>query len=286
MSDVTWRRLGELLVDKHLLTEGGLERALTEQRRSGRMLGEILIERGWISPSELAAALGEQHGIEVAPQAVVTVGELTRSAAQKEEGGKTPWRPLGRILVDRGALGELTLQAALREQRETGRKLGELLVERNIVTARDIAEALAEQQGVPMTIADEVDARLIAQDESTDVAGLFELCRIEDGVRTIVHRAESFLDATDHAFELIDAEDPQALEIVSHDGERSAVAWQYTRERAEAAARESQSVEQIFGFNPNSWDHPAVRISKQIAESKAATDRIRDRFTRRSRRWG
>ena len=60
-----WRPLGELLVEKKLLTEDELELALTEQAESGRLLGAILVERGYVSGPALAIALAEQYGVEL-----------------------------------------------------------------------------------------------------------------------------------------------------------------------------------------------------------------------------
>jgi hypothetical protein len=60
-----WRPLGELLVEKKLLTDDELELALTEQAESGRLLGAILVERGYVSGPALAVALAEQYGVEL-----------------------------------------------------------------------------------------------------------------------------------------------------------------------------------------------------------------------------
>src|SRR4051812_10522730 len=60
-----WRPLGELLVEKNLLTADELELALTEQVESGRLLGAILVERGYVSGPALAVALAEQYGVEL-----------------------------------------------------------------------------------------------------------------------------------------------------------------------------------------------------------------------------
>lgn len=63
-----WRPLGELLVDKGLVTKDELEAALAEQSESGRLLGAILVERGFISGPTLAVALAEQYGVEIATE--------------------------------------------------------------------------------------------------------------------------------------------------------------------------------------------------------------------------
>ncbi len=54
------RPIGQILVEKQLITELDLEVALAEQERSGRRLGEILIESGRISWLALARAMAEQ----------------------------------------------------------------------------------------------------------------------------------------------------------------------------------------------------------------------------------
>jgi hypothetical protein len=63
-----WRPLGELLVEKGLVTSDELEAALEEQAESGRLLGAILVERGFVSGPALAVALAEQYGVELATE--------------------------------------------------------------------------------------------------------------------------------------------------------------------------------------------------------------------------
>ena len=63
-----WRPLGELLVQKNLLTADELELALAEQADTGRLLGAILVERGYVSGPALAIALAEQYGVELDTQ--------------------------------------------------------------------------------------------------------------------------------------------------------------------------------------------------------------------------
>ena len=58
-----WRPLGQLLVDKGLLSQEELEGVLADQATSGRRLGEIIVERRLVSGPELTSALAEQWGI-------------------------------------------------------------------------------------------------------------------------------------------------------------------------------------------------------------------------------
>jgi hypothetical protein len=59
------RALGELLLDKGLVTRQELDLALAEQEETGRLLGSIVVERGFVSGPELAVVLAEQVGVEL-----------------------------------------------------------------------------------------------------------------------------------------------------------------------------------------------------------------------------
>ncbi|WP_425448623.1 GspE/PulE family protein [Dethiothermospora halolimnae] len=56
---------------------------------------------------------------------------------------------LGDLLVNVGKLSEEQLQQALKEQQKSGKKLGEILVEKQYVTERDIIQVLEFQLGIP-----------------------------------------------------------------------------------------------------------------------------------------
>ena len=60
-----WRPLGELLLEKGLVTPDELELALAEQADTDRLLGAILVDRGYVSGPALAVALAEQYGVEL-----------------------------------------------------------------------------------------------------------------------------------------------------------------------------------------------------------------------------
>ena len=69
VAEPLWLPLGELLVDRGLLSARQLELALAEQSRTGRRLGEVLVGLGFVSEQALAAMLLEQVGLsaQVAP---------------------------------------------------------------------------------------------------------------------------------------------------------------------------------------------------------------------------
>jgi hypothetical protein len=61
------RPIGQILVEKHEISEADLKAALVEQERSGRRLGEILIEQGRTSWLALARAIAE-HVLDIQSQ--------------------------------------------------------------------------------------------------------------------------------------------------------------------------------------------------------------------------
>jgi hypothetical protein len=62
---IQWRPLGQILVDRGLLTPEELEEVLLAQQETGRPLGQILVDRRLISAPTLASMLAEQCGVEL-----------------------------------------------------------------------------------------------------------------------------------------------------------------------------------------------------------------------------
>src|SRR6185295_1689392 len=87
-SDFPWRPLGRVLVDDEVLTRTQLERALSEQRRSGRLLGQVLVAQGHVTGTELTRALARQHGVEV------RAGGATPARVDQPQASAT-WRSWG-----------------------------------------------------------------------------------------------------------------------------------------------------------------------------------------------
>jgi len=57
-------RLGDILIEKGVISKEDLEQALVEQEKSGKLLGKILLNKGLIDEKELYQALAEQDGVE------------------------------------------------------------------------------------------------------------------------------------------------------------------------------------------------------------------------------
>jgi predicted RNase H-related nuclease YkuK (DUF458 family) len=62
---ITWRPLGQLFVERGLITQDELEEALVEQHETRKRLGAILVSRGLVSGPELTSVLVDQLGMEL-----------------------------------------------------------------------------------------------------------------------------------------------------------------------------------------------------------------------------
>ena len=65
---IAWKPLGELLIERGLLSTEDLEAALAEQKDTGQLLGAILVARKAIAGAVLTMVLAEQAGVELETQ--------------------------------------------------------------------------------------------------------------------------------------------------------------------------------------------------------------------------
>jgi len=243
--DFPWRPLGEILVERGFIVPGELETALAEQQRTGRKLGEILVAHGALTGSQLTRVLVEQAGLRIedaAPEAAPL-----EAPAEAE-----PWRPLGRVLVDRGAIAQAELEEALHVQRETGRRLGEILVERGYTTAQALVSAVIDQHGLE----EETPAAAVV---ATPSSGHEETYQVEDHgseEAKIVFRSDAFLDAVDFAFEYLEAESPERLRIYRILGRKREEVWTYGPETAAETEGEPQDLLDVYGYDVMRWRGP------------------------------
>jgi len=64
------------------------------------------------------------------------------------------WRPLGELLVERGLLDKYDLEIVLKEQKLSGRLLGEILVTKRLVSPIELTAVLAARHGVDIDAPD------------------------------------------------------------------------------------------------------------------------------------
>jgi hypothetical protein len=256
--------LGTLLVDEELLSREELERALSEQRRTGQKLGQILVDQGSVSGTSLAKALAKQHGVELRNRfAELDDDELgpagTATATLGHVGG---WRPLGKVLLDGGLVTDDQLDEALAEKRaHQDRRLGAILVRRGHITGVTLALALAEQHGITVET-DDLGDRVETVTVPVPVGQpTYEVVLVgfpgERRTRPVLYAGPNFLDAADYACEYIDREEPPAVEIQRRGDDGTETVWTYSKERATAEASTEKRLVETFGFDPARWDFKA-----------------------------
>lgn len=148
-------RIGEILVNAGLLEKQQLSHALSLQFRpehANKRLGSLLVELGYARREDIEAVVAghyQQGGGSPAAQS-----SPPPSSAEQREPPKTPHRPLGQILVDKGYITQAQLQQALKKQvthADEYTPLGDILLLEGWVSESQLQEALAQQPGFQHT---------------------------------------------------------------------------------------------------------------------------------------
>ena len=217
---LAWRPLGELLIERGLISPVELEDALGVQKQEGGRLGEILFERGCVSALDLRDALAEQHGLDLRVERPPT-GRIQPTPAERLRGSV----PLGKLLVRRGHITHEQLDAALAEQSQSGERLGQILIASGAVSAFVLAAALAEQQGLVTASQELWEA---AQNHTSGEERRYEVREIANGNDYRLYVSRNFLDATDLAFAVLNEWEPRELHVVCiADGVGEELCWRY-----------------------------------------------------------
>ena len=153
--------------------------------------------------------------------------------------------PLGELLIAKGLLTEPDLILALAHQRQDGRPLGQILIGMGVLTEQELARTLAEQHGFDFSMSlrrrlspvvrPKVEAEPLDPAEEAPEPEESYLVR-QPGREEPLHVADSFLDAADAAFELIEEHDPAELEIVRARAGELEPLWSYNRTDSEPLA--------------------------------------------------
>ena len=200
-------RLGELLVGEGLLTEDELAEALAEQRRSRPKipLGEILLRRKLMPGAVLVRLLSRQcereleeeigfgtglrRAIEARHRAdrpgspgtptggTLDSGSVVR-AIRRSGATRSGTRRLGELLMEEGVLTGEQLETALAQQADSGRLLGEILLDHGYVPTITLVNVLSEQvhgaaeraDGFGTGLRDAVEDRLLERISDVGVA--------------------------------------------------------------------------------------------------------------------
>ena len=61
------KQLGELLIERNIINQEQVDKALTIQKEKGGLIGEILVELGFVKEEDIAQALTAQYGFPYLP---------------------------------------------------------------------------------------------------------------------------------------------------------------------------------------------------------------------------
>jgi type II secretory ATPase GspE/PulE/Tfp pilus assembly ATPase PilB-like protein len=120
----------------------------------GPLLGEMLVEKHVVSADALALALSQQAalrtgrvGTYLADRAIISAEELTVALRAQE---KRPNVRLGELLLEAGLITSEQLKEALTIQAgQRGRRIGEILIEMGAVSMRLVQFAMSDKLGIP-----------------------------------------------------------------------------------------------------------------------------------------
>src|SRR3989338_9599593 len=137
--------LGQLLIERGLLTPADLERALAEQKRSGEFLGTILMRLGIVAKEQLLPVLAEQMGIPYV--------RLSDVQVEPEALARVPPKFASHYRLMPLTLTDNTLQVAIADPFDVQtldelRLLLDCEVKPVFATPKEIEEAIARHYGV------------------------------------------------------------------------------------------------------------------------------------------
>lgn len=105
------QRLADYLLEACLLTQGQIKTAFSEQKVTGLRLSEFIVRKGWL----------KGQTVEFLMQKLLLRDQVVVQTDDKR---------LGHYLVEAGLLTQVQIETALSDQKESGLRLGELLVKK------------------------------------------------------------------------------------------------------------------------------------------------------------
>jgi len=129
---ITKRLLGQVLVDGEFISPHDLEAAVKQQQNTNEQLGEILVRMGAVAPTDLRVVLSIQGDLASFKDAVKAAAGVRQL--------------FGELLLRTKKITPEQLDLALKEQKLTGEKLGEILAGKGFITERELDAVLAFQK--------------------------------------------------------------------------------------------------------------------------------------------
>jgi type IV pilus assembly protein PilB len=91
------KQLGELLIERNIITQEQLDKALSAQKEKGGLIGEVLVELGFCKEEEIAQALTAQYGFPYLPLASYEINPDVISIVPSRVAGHYLLIPIDRI---------------------------------------------------------------------------------------------------------------------------------------------------------------------------------------------
>ena len=140
------RLIGAIMVERGLLTSDQLRAALEVQAERGGLLGEIVMAEFGVSRAEVSQVIAEQLAeLEGEPgsEPSSVLPPLRLSGVEPVQAGRAHL-PVGDALLELGLVSRDQIDSAHAVQRETGERLGEILVGQGVISRLELADALSE----------------------------------------------------------------------------------------------------------------------------------------------
>ena len=141
------RLIGAIMVERGLLSSDQLRAALEVQAERGGLLGEIVMAESFgVSRAQVSQVIAEQ----LAELEGETGSEASGASAPPRLRGvepshdREPHLPVGDALLELGLVSRDQIDSAHEVQRETGERLGEILVSQGVISRLELADALSE----------------------------------------------------------------------------------------------------------------------------------------------
>lgn len=138
--------LGQILLQRGQILEEHIHQAMKVQRTTSARLGDIFVKIGACSRAQVADALTYQTSLRRVRGSLPEASESKERADTRGTGLKLAGEALlGEILIERNVVTRRQLERALEVQKQTGTRIGEALVKIGATTLEQIEQALRVQ---------------------------------------------------------------------------------------------------------------------------------------------
>ena len=262
------RLIGAIMVERGLLTSDQLRAALEVQAERGGLLGEIVMAEFGVSRAEVSQVIAEQ------------LAELEGETGSEPSSGLPPLRlsgvepcrlvgthlPVGDALLELGLVSRDQIDSAHEVQRETGERLGEILVGQGVISRLELADALSEHWSslTKLRAPGVVDAPVEAAEAAPAQIPASELKALTDVVEGVGARLEETIADRDREltsqFERLSARLDEVA--VSHEQTGSRLEAIAAAQEAGAGDQSSAEVEGLAG----QFERLSARLDELVGE--------------------